>query len=56
MVTSQVLKFVDFTETQKFRYFEGKTFFSSNKKNSLITHRGLLYGKKQFLEEVTFKS
>ena len=44
MMTSQILKYVDFTKTQKFRYLENETFFLQTKK-SLITHEGLLYGK-----------
>ena len=47
MITSQILKFVDFTKTQKFRYHENETYFLQIK-NSLITHQGLLYGKKYF--------
>ena len=38
---------LDFTKTQKFRYFENETlFFLEIKKNALITHQGLLYCKK----------
>ena len=32
MMTSQILKSVDFTKTQKSRYLENKTFISSNEK------------------------
>ena len=33
MMTSQILKFVDFTKTQKSKYLENKAlFFSSNEK------------------------
>ena len=32
MMTSQILKSVDFTKTGKSRYLENITFFSSNKK------------------------
>ena len=46
MMTLQVLKSVDFKKAQKLRYLEKK---SKNKKNSLITHQGLLYGKKILL-------
>ena len=46
MVMSQILKFVDFTKTRKSRYLENET-FSFQTKNSLITHQGLLYGKKK---------
>ena len=42
-------------KTQK--YLESETFFfSSNKKNSLITYQGLLHGKKNFLAKVTLKT
>ena len=44
MMTPQILKFVDFTKTQKSRYLENETFFLQIK--TLITHQGLLYGKK----------
>ena len=43
MMTSQILQFVDFTKTQKSKY--PHVFFSNEK---LITHQGLLYGKKYF--------
>ena len=42
----QILKSVDFTITQESRYLENETLFSSDKKKSLITHQGLLDGKK----------
>ena len=54
MMTSQILKCVDFTKTLKSRYLENKTFFLQIK-NSLITYQGLLYGKYCFVGEVTFK-
>ena len=44
MMLPQILKFVDFTKTQKSRYLENETFFLQIKK--LSTHQGLLYGKK----------
>ena len=43
---SQILKSVNFTETQKFTYLENETLLFLQIKNSLITHQGLLYGKK----------
>ena len=47
MMMSQILKSVDFTETQKSRYLEKEAlFFLQIEKNSLNTHQGLLYGKK----------
>ena len=45
-MTSQILKFVDFTEIQKSRYLENKALFLVQIKNSLIPHQGLHYGKK----------
>ena len=48
MMMSQILKSVDFTKTQKSRYLENETLFFLQIKNSLITHQGLLYCKKQF--------
>ena len=53
MMTSQILKSVDFTKTQKSRYFENETFFLQIK--ILITHQRLLHGKNSFVAEVTFK-
>ena len=44
MMATQILKFVDFTKTQKSSYLENETFFLQIKK--LITHQGLLYDKK----------
>ena len=44
MVTSQILKSVDFTKIEKSRYLEGKTFFLHMK--ILITHQELPRGKK----------
>ena len=57
MMTSQILRFVDFTKTQKSRYLESKTFFLQIK-NSLITHQHIkdyFMTKNTFLVEVTFK-
>ena len=34
MMTSQILKSMHFTKTQKSRYLENETFFSLNKKNN----------------------
>ena len=45
MMASQVLKSVNFPETQKSRYLENKTFFLQMKK-SLIAHEGLRYCEK----------
>ena len=55
MMTSRILKFLDFTKTQKSRYLESETWFFLQIKK-LIKHQGLLYGKKNtFVMEVTFK-
>ena len=48
MMTSKILKLVDFTKTQKSRYLESKALFFLRIKKSLIAHQGLLYGKKYF--------
>ena len=48
MMTSQLLKSVDFTKTQKFRYLVNETLFLLQIKKFLIAHEGLLYGKKHF--------
>ena len=48
MMTSQILKFVDFTKTQKRRYLEIKTLPFLEIKNSLIAHQGIHYSKKYF--------
>ena len=48
MMTSYVLRFMDFTKIQKFRYLNNETFFSSNKK-LINSYQGLLYGKKLVL-------
>ena len=45
-MTSQILKSVGFTKTQKPQYLENKTLFSLQIKNLLITHQVLLYDKK----------
>ena len=43
VMTSYILISV---ETQKSRFLEDETLFFLQTKNSLITHQGLLYGKK----------
>ena len=55
MMTSQILKNVNFTKTQKSRYLENETFFFFEYKNSLITHQGLLHCKNSFIAEVRLK-
>ena len=55
MMTSQILRSVNFSNTQKSRYLESETFFLQIKK-PLITYQGLRYGKKSFVAEVTFNN
>ena len=45
MITSQILKSVDFTKIQKFRHFKNETLFFFQIKKSLIIHQGLPYWK-----------
>ena len=54
MMTSQILKSVDFTKIQKPRYLENEKLFSSNKKNN-YTSRATLWQKFSFVATVTFK-
>ena len=53
MMTSQILKSVDFTKTQKSRYLENKTF---HQMKNLITCQGLLIAENSAVAEVTLKS
>ena len=57
MVTSQILKFVDFTKIQKSKYLESETlFFLQIRKFINYTSRAKKCGKKNsFVAEVTFK-
>ena len=53
MMTLQILKYVDFPETQKSRYLDNETlFFLFFKEKKLITRQGLL--SDGFVAEVTF--
>ena len=52
MMTSQILRPVDLTKTQKLRYLENETLFFLQVKNSLITHQELIYCKKKFCSGV----
>ena len=54
VMTSQILKFVDFTKTQKSRYLENETFFLQIKKFINYTSSATLLRKIVFLAEVTF--
>ena len=52
MMKSKILKYVDFTKTQKSRYLENETLFSSNKKIINHTSRATLLQKiPSFVEE-----
>ena len=56
MITSQILKLVDFTKIQKSRYLENETlFFLQIKKFINYTTRTTLWQKNRFVVEVTFK-
>ena len=55
LMTSQILKFVNFTETQKSRYLEKKTFFLQVKKfNNYISIKGYFIAKNNLVPEVSF--
>ena len=54
MMTSQILKSVDFTKTQKSTYLEKEKLFLLQIKKSLITYQGLLYCKNSFVAEANF--
>ena len=55
MMMSQILKFADFTKTQRSRYLENETlFFLQIKKFINYSSRATLWQKK-FVAEVTFK-
>ena len=55
MMTSQILKSVGFTKTQKCRYLMNETFFLKIKKFNIYTLRATLL-QKSLVAEVTFKS
>ena len=55
MMTSQILKFVDFKETQKSRHLENETLFILQIKKFInYTSRATLWQKNTFAVEVTF--
>ena len=57
MMTSQILKFVDFTEIQKSRYLENKALFLVQIKKFInSTSRATLWQKNTFVAKGTFKS
>ena len=51
MMTSQILKSVDFTKTQKSRYLENETFFLQIK---TLCIKGYFMARNSFVAEVTF--
>ena len=56
MMTSQILKSVDFRKTQKSRYLENESlFFLQIRKFIYYTSRATLWKKNSFVAEVTFK-
>ena len=54
MMMSQILKCVDFIKTQKSRYLENETYFSSNKKNHELHIKGYFIAKNSFVAEVKY--
>ena len=52
MMTSQILKSVDFTKTRKSSYLEKETLFFLQK-NSIIAHQGLFFCNKWFCSVIT---
>ena len=54
VMTSQILRSVDFTKTQKSRCLENETIFSLNKKIRQLHIKSYFMTKKNFLAEVTF--
>ena len=57
MMTSQILKFVDFAKTQKSGYLKNETlFFSSNKKIHWLHIKSRFTAKNSFIAEVTPES
>ena len=55
MVTSHILKSVDFTKAQKSRYLERETLVFLQIKKFLYYTSRTTYGKNVFVAEVTFK-
>ena len=53
MMTSQILKSVDFTKTQKSKNLENETLFFLQIKK-LINYKGYFIAKNSFVTEVTF--
>ena len=55
-MTSQILKSVDFTRTQKSRYLENETYFFQIKKTHLLHIYSNFTAKNSFVAEVTFEN
>ena len=55
MMTSRILKSVDFTKTQNSRYLANETFFIQIKKLMNYIRGQLLYGKNTFAAQLTFE-
>ena len=56
MMTSQILQFMDFTETQKSKYLQKETlFYLEIKKIINYTSKTTLWQKNTFVAELTFK-
>ena len=56
MTTSQIFKFADSWKTQKSKYVENITQFSSSKKIHCLHLKGYAIAKNTFLAEVNFNS
>ena len=57
LITSQILKSLDFTKTQKSRYLENETLlFLQIKKIIYYTSRAILSQTRVFFAELTFKT
>ena len=56
MVTSQILKFVDFTKTQKSRYLKNETLFLFQIKKFINCSSGANLAKNSFVAEVIFNN
>ena len=53
MMTSQILKFVNFRKTQKSRYLKNVTFFLQNEKIRELHIKGYFIAKNSFVAELT---
>ena len=53
MMTSQILKPVNFTKTQKSRYLKNETFFLQNEKIHELHIKGCFIAKNSFVAKVT---